>query len=109
MPRYLIQGSYTSAAASAFVSHPQDRAAGVQTAAEKLGGKLESIEFSLGEHDVHVIVALPDDVAAAALALAVNAPGHLKSYQTTRLLSAQEFLAAQQKAHNVGYKAPTKE
>ena len=75
MPRYLIQGSYTSAAASAFVSHPQDRAAGVQTAAEKLGGKLESIEFSLGEHDVHVIVAL----------------------------------AAQQKAHNVGYKAPTKE
>ena len=55
-----------------------------------------------------MIVALPDDVAAAALALAVNAPGHLKSYQTTRLLSAQEFLAAQQKAHDVGYKAPTK-
>jgi uncharacterized protein with GYD domain len=108
MPRYLLQASYTSAAAAAFVSNPQDRVAGVQAAAEKLGGKLESLEFCLGEHDVIGIVVFPDDVAAAAMALAINAPGHLKSYQTTRLLSAQEFLAAQQKAHNVGYKAPTK-
>jgi len=108
MPRYLIQASYTSSAAAAFVSQPQDRAAGIQTAAGKLGGKLESVDFCLGEHDVIVVVELPDDVAAAALALAVNAPGHIKSYQTTRLLSAQEFLAAQQKAHNVGYTAPTK-
>jgi uncharacterized protein with GYD domain len=108
MPRYLIQGSYTSAAAAAFAGHPQDRAAGIQTAAGKLGGKLESVDFCLGEHDVIVIVELPDDVAAAALALAVNAPGHLKSYQTTRLLSAKEFLEAQQKAHNLAYKGPTK-
>lgn len=108
MPRYLIQASYTADAAAAFVSKPQDRVAGVRAVVEKLGGKLESFDFCLGEHDVVAIGEFPDDTHAAALALAVNAPGHLRSYRTTRLMSAQEFLAAQQKAHGVGYKAPAK-
>ena len=108
MPRYLIQASYTSAAAAAFVSNPQDRVAGVQAVVEKLGGKLESFEFSLGDYDVIAVGSFPDDSTAAACSLAVNAPGHLKSYKTTRLLSAEEFLTAQQKAHDVGYQAPTK-
>lgn len=108
MPRYLVQASYTSAAAATFVSNPQDRVAGLRAVIEKLGGKLESLDFSLGEHDVIAVSSLPDDTTAAAVALAVNAPGHLKSYKTTRLLSSQEFLAAQQKAHGASYQAPTK-
>jgi len=108
MPRYLIQASYNSAAAAAFVSNPQDRVAGVQAVIEKLGGKLVSFDFCLGEYDVIAIGMLPDDTTAAALSLAINAPGHLKSYRTTRLLSPEEFMAAQQKAHGVGYKAPIK-
>jgi uncharacterized protein with GYD domain len=106
MPRYLIQASYTATAAAAFVSNPQDRVPGVRAAVEKLGGKLESFEFSLGEYDVVGIGEFPDDVTAAAFALAVSAPGHLKSYKTTRLMSAQEFLSAQKKAHGVAYQAP---
>jgi uncharacterized protein with GYD domain len=108
MPRYLVQASYTSAAIAAFVSNPQDRVAGLRTVIEKLGGKLESLEFSLGDHDIISVASVPDDTTAAAVALAINAPGHLKSYKTTRLLSSQEFLAAQQKAHGVSYQAPTK-
>lgn len=108
MPRYLIQASYSSAAAAAFVSKPQDRVAGVQALAEKLGGKLESFDFCLGEYDVIAVGSFPDDTTAAAMALAVNAPGHLRSYRTTRLMSPQEFLAAQQKAQGTSYQAPTK-
>ena len=107
MARYLIQASYTSAAAAAFVSNPQDRVAGVTAILEKLGGKLVSFDFCLGEHDVVAVFEAPDDTTAAALALAVNAPGHLSSYRTTRLLSPKEFLAAQEKAHGLSYKAPT--
>ena len=108
MPRYLIQASYTSSAAAAFVSNPQDRVSGVTAIVKKLGGKLVSFDFCLGEHDVVAIFEAPDDATAAALALAVNAPGHLSSYRTTRLLSPKEFLAAQEKAHGLTYKAPTK-
>lgn len=108
MPRYLVQASYNSAAAAAFVSHPQDRAAGVQAAVKKLGGKFESMDFCFGDYDVVVLASLPDDTTAAALALAVSAAGHISSYKTTRLMSPNEFLEAQQKAHGVSYKAPKK-
>lgn len=106
MPRYLVQASYTSAAAAAFVSNPQDRIAGVKAAVEKLGGTFESMDYCLGDYDLVAISVLPDDVAAAALALAVTAAGHMRSYKTTRLLSPQEFLLAQQKAHGMSYQAP---
>ena len=108
MPRYLIQASYTAAAAAAFVSNPQDRVPGVRALMEKLGGKLDSFEFSLGEYDVAGLGTFPDDTTAAAFSLAVNAAGHLKSFKTTRLLSPEEFLSAQQKAHETSYQAPTK-
>ena len=106
MPRYLVQAAYTSAAAAAFVNNPQDRVAGVRAVVEKMGGTFESMDYCLGEFDLVAIANLPDDVAAAAMALAVNAPGHIKSYKTTRLMSSQEFLSAQQKAHGAAYQAP---
>ena len=59
MPRYLIQASYNSDAAAAFVSNPQDRVAGVRALTEKLGGKLESFDFALGEHDVIAVGSFP--------------------------------------------------
>jgi uncharacterized protein with GYD domain len=108
MPRYLLQATYTSSTLATFVANPQDRTTGVVALAAKMGGKMESLDFSLGDSDIIAVVQLPDDVAAAAMALAVCAPGHVKSYKTTRLLSSQEFLAAQQKAHNAGYQAPAK-
>jgi len=108
MTRYLVQASYTSAAVAAFVSNPQDRAAGVRAAVEKLGGKLVSFEYALGEYDVVGIAEFADDATAAAFSLAINAAGHLKSYKTTRLMSSQEFLTAQQKAHGIAYEAPKK-
>lgn len=108
MTRYLVQASYAPAAIAAFVSNPQDRVGGVRAAVEKLGGKLVSLEFALGDYDVVGIAELADDATAAAFSLAVNAAGHLKSYKTTRLLSADEFLTAQRKAHGIGYEAPKK-
>jgi uncharacterized protein with GYD domain len=108
MPRYLLQATYTAAAMATFVANPQDRTAGVKAVTEKMGGKLESLDFSLGDYDIVALVQLPDDVAAAAMALAINAPGHIKSYKTTRLLSSAEFVSAQQKAHSAGHQAPAK-
>lgn len=107
MPRYLIQASYTAAAAAAFARQPQDRGPGVRAIIERLGGTMESIDFSLGEYDVIVRASLPNETAAAALALAVNAPGHLKSYHTTTLLSEEQFRTAQQQAQGANYQPPS--
>lgn len=106
MPRYMVQAAYTAAAAAAFVKNPQDRAGNVKALVEKLGGKLESFHYSLGDYDVVVITTLPDDTAAAATSLAVTAAGHLRAYKTTKLLTPDEFMTAQQKAHSLDYSAP---
>jgi uncharacterized protein with GYD domain len=106
MPRYLVQASYGPTAIAALVSNPVDRTAVLRQLVEKLGGKLESLEYCFGDYDVVGICTMPDDTAATAAALAACAPGHLKAYKTTRLMSAQDFLAALQKAHGTNYQAP---
>ena len=70
MPKFLIEASYT-----------QDGVKGVQSAggssrrdaivqvAESAGGTLESVYFAFGDRDAHVIVDLPDNESAAAVAL----------------------------------------
>jgi uncharacterized protein with GYD domain len=108
MPRYMIQASYTAAAAGAFASNPQERGPGVRALVEKLGGTFESCDFCLGEYDVVVLASMPNDTAAAAAALAVTGAGHVAKYRTTRLMPEAEFLEAQRMAHGVSYKAPAK-
>lgn len=108
MPRYMAQAAYTSEALAAFVSKPQDRAAGVRTLMERLGAQLDTFDFCLGEYDVVATYTAPDDTTATAVALAISAAGHVKSYRTTKLLSSEEFQAASQKASGAGYQAPAR-
>ncbi len=107
MPRYLIQASYTAEAAAAFVSKPQDRTEGLRAVMEKLGARMESFDYALGEYDVHATYTAPDDTTAVAIALAVTAPGHLRAYKTTKLVSPEEFMEASRKASGAGYQAPS--
>jgi uncharacterized protein with GYD domain len=55
-----------------------------------LGGELESYYFGFGEYDVHAILDLPDDEAAAAVALAVDAAGGATA-KTTVLLTPEQI------------------
>src|SRR6476620_4005979 len=43
--------------------------------AQSVGGSLDSFHFAFGKHDAYVIVDLPDNEAATAVALTVNAAG----------------------------------
>ena len=106
MPKYLIQASYT---AEGHKGLQKDKASGrkaaVATAAEGLGGRLESMYFAFGDHDVICILEAPDNVAASALALAVAASGTVK-IKTTPLLTVDEVDKALGKA--TSYRAPGK-
>jgi uncharacterized protein with GYD domain len=104
MPHYLIQTAYTSEAFQALVRAPQNRTEIVRSAVEHLGGKLVGNWASFGDYDSIVIVEMPSNVDAAALAMAVAAGGSCKAVKTTPLLSTEEALEAIKRAGSAGYK-----
>jgi uncharacterized protein with GYD domain len=103
MATYLVQTSYTSEAVSALIKKPQDRAAVVSKNVRKLGGRLIGLWMAFGEYDVVGLIEAPDNVSAAAFALAVAAGGSCKAVKTTPLLTIREAMAAMRKAKGSGY------
>jgi uncharacterized protein with GYD domain len=106
MASYLVQASYTSEAFLALVKKPQDRGPVIRATVEKLGGKVVGMWGSFGEHDIVLIVDMPDATSATALKLAVGAGGALKSTIVTPLVSPGEAMAAAKQAGGSGYKPP---
>jgi uncharacterized protein with GYD domain len=101
MPLYLYQAAYTAESIAAQINNPQDRLEVNRPTFEAIGGKLVAGGFSFGEYDVAAVYEAPDDVSAAALALAVGAGGALKAAKTTRLLSGAEWVDALRKATSI--------
>lgn len=104
MPHYLQQVAYSREGWEALIANPQNRIEAVRPAIEKLGGKIESAWFSFGDYDIVVIAELPDNVSAAAIAMAFAAGGACKSVQTTPLISPEEATQALRKAKDCGYR-----
>ncbi len=107
MPLYLTQVAYTPEAWKALVKNPHNRLDDVRPAIEKLGGKVISGYFAFGDYDVVAIVEMPDQVAAAAIAIAAAAGGSCKSVKTTPLMTAAEGIEALKQAARSGYRPVT--
>ncbi len=107
MPYFLEQIAYGAEGWGALVKHPQNRIEAVRPAIEKLGGKIESAWFAFGEYDVVLIIHMPDNVSAAAIAIAFAAGGACKSVKTTPLITIAEGVEAMKKAATAGYHAAT--
>jgi uncharacterized protein with GYD domain len=107
MAKYLIEAAYSHEGLKGLVKDGgSGRRAAVEVAAKALGGRVESMYYGFGTSDVYVIVEAPDNVSAAALALAVGATGALAHYKTTVLLTTDEVDAAAKKSSGLGYRAP---
>ncbi len=104
MPSYLVQVSYSSEALAALIANPQDRSEVVKKVVKKMGGKVLGSWLSFGDYDVVLVMELPDNVSAAAMALAAAAGGSCKTVKTTPLLDFKEGVAAFEKAATTGYK-----
>jgi uncharacterized protein with GYD domain len=106
MPKFLVEATYTADGLKGLVKDKASgRKAAIATAVKKLGGKLESIYFCLGDNDVVLIVDLPDYVSGAALSTAASAAGTSRT-KTTQLLTVDEMDKALGKT--VVYRAPGK-
>ena len=104
MPKYLVSVTYTADGAKGLRKDGGTKRRHVATkAVEGVGGKVEAFYFALGQHDVFVIADMPDNVAVAALSLAVAATGGAR-VTTTALMTAEEMDHASQK--KTPYKAP---
>jgi uncharacterized protein with GYD domain len=66
------------------------RAEGVQKAAKKYGAKLTQIYWTIGNHDLVVIIEAPDDASATAFMLAIGSAGNVRT-QTLRAFSKSEM------------------
>jgi len=104
MPFFLHQVSYTPEALARLIANPQDRFEVVRAPIEKLGGKVMNSYFAFGQYDAVLITEMPDNVSAAAIALAFSAGGSLRTMQTTALMTNAEGLEAFRKAATCGYK-----
>jgi uncharacterized protein with GYD domain len=104
MPKYLIEGSYSAQGADGVRNKGgSTRRDAVAEMVSGLGGEVESFYFAFGASDVYVTVDLPDNEAAAAVALAVNAAGTV-AIKTVVLLTPEEVDAAAERS--VGYRPP---
>src|SRR5260370_1622172 len=98
------QVSYAPEALARLIANPQDRFDAVRAPIEKLGGKVQNSYFAFGQYDAVLITEMPDNVSAAAIALAFAAGGSLRNCQTTALMSNAEGLDAMRKTATRGYK-----
>jgi uncharacterized protein with GYD domain len=104
MPKFLLEASYTTEGAKGVQSAGgTSRRDAVAQVAEGAGGQLESFHFAFGESDAYVIVDLPDNESAAAVALTVNAAGGA-TVKTVVLLTPEEVDAAAKRS--VDYRPP---
>ena len=104
MARYLIHGSYTLEGIRGVAKDGGSRRRDiVAKSLTSIGGQLVSFDFALGKDDFFVIADVPNNVAAAALAISVGAAGGA-TVQTIPLLTPEEVDTAVKE--HVTYRAP---
>lgn len=100
MARYMFIARYASDGVKGVVTAGgSSRRSAIEKTAAGLGGRLETFDFAFGKDDVYTIVELPDNTAAAAVALAVNSTGQT-SVRTVVLMTPEDVDAAATKTVN---------
>lgn len=91
MPKYLFEANYLSEGINGLLKEGGTRRrAAVDELFKSMGGTVDAFYFAFGNEDVFIIGDLPDNTAAAALAIRVNAAG-VTTCKTTVLLTPQEI------------------
>lgn len=104
MGKYLFEAKYSPEGAKGLMRDGgSGRRASIEKAATSAGGRVESFYFAFGGVDAYVVMDLPDNTTAAAMALTVN-QGGAASVKTVVLMTATEVDEATKKA--IAYRPP---
>ena len=106
MPKYLFHANYVGGGVKGLLKEGgTSRYAAVEEMTKSLGGTLETFYYAFGDTDAFVIVELPDNITAGALALTVEASG-AATVKTTVLMTPEEVDKAVKKSPS--YRPPGK-
>ena len=89
MPTYISLLRYTQQGIAAVKQSPT-RLDAAKEAYRRVGGELKSFHLTMGRFDAVVISELPDDLAAAKVALALGAQGNIRT-ETMRAFTEAEY------------------
>lgn len=106
MALYLTRFSYSPETWARLIKNPEDRREAARKYIESVGGKLHGFWYAFGAHDGYNLWEAPDNVAMAAVAIAIGAGGAVSEFETTPLLTVEQTLAALGRAQTVGYRQP---
>src|SRR5438094_5878226 len=97
-----------NAAERTYYRGPEDRRDIAREIIESVGGKLHGFWYAFGEYDGYTLWEAPDDVAMAAVSIAISGGGALSKFETTALLTVEETLEALGRVEAIRYRPPGK-
>ncbi len=106
MPLYLTRFSYTPETWARLSKNPEDRRKAATRYIESVGGKLHGFWYAFGPQDGYTLWDAPDNVAMAAVAIAIGGGGALSKFETTVLMTVEETMDAMGRAQKVAYTKP---
>ena len=99
---FLFVGEPNAAAWKLLIDNPQNRQQAAERITERLGGKVLSYHFGLGNGKNYIIVSLPDDnTLVQAMYVARLGDNLLKSYTVTELLTGEQMAASLKRVQSV--------
>jgi uncharacterized protein with GYD domain len=101
MPKYLVEGRYTSVGLKGLAREGSSRRRTIESA----GGKMEALYFAFGDADFYIIYDAPDNVSAAALSVVANQSGFVTS-KVIVLLTAEDIDQAIKKTATIEFLPP---
>jgi len=104
MPIFVTQARLSREYIRGGMSKAEDRQAALSRLCEQAGGRLISMYFTLGQHDVLVISDMPDAQAAASIALAASGGGGISNVVTMQAFTPAQGKELFERAAKIGYK-----
>jgi uncharacterized protein with GYD domain len=106
MALYMFQSTYTAESVAALIREPEDRIESVRPGLEAAGAKIVAGGFPFGEHEIVLLIEVPDGITAASLGLVGTATGAFSKVKITQLVSGQEWVESLRKAQDHQYRPP---
>ena len=108
MAQYLIEVAYTPDSWAHQVRQQGNVLERIQPLVDACGGRIESLFYAFGEHDLVGLIDFPSPEDAAAFSLAATAGGSVKSFKTTPLMTVEQGIAAMHRANEASsrYRPP---